>query len=147
MTQKIAFVFPGQGSQTVGMLNSFAEDQQVQETIAQASQALSQDIGLLIQDGPAEALALTENTQPVMLASGVAIYRAWLAAGGPHPSLMAGHSLGEYTALVRSGSLDYKQALPLVRYRAKCMQRSGTSWFWRYGCSSGSQRSSNSRLM
>jgi [acyl-carrier-protein] S-malonyltransferase len=104
------------------MLNSFAEDVKVQETISQANQALGQDIGQLIQNGPAEALALTENTQPVMLASGVAIYRAWFAAGGPHPSIMAGHSLGEYTALVCSGSLDYIQALPLVRYRAKCMQ-------------------------
>lgn len=122
MTQKLAFVFPGQGSQTVGMLNSFAQDALVQKTIEQASSVLEQDVGRLIQDGPAEALALTENTQPVMLLAGVAVYRAWIGAGGQVPELMAGHSLGEYTSLVCAGSLDFAQAVPLVRFRAKAMQ-------------------------
>ncbi|SMC33804.1 ACP S-malonyltransferase [Polynucleobacter kasalickyi] len=122
MTQKLAFVFPGQGSQSVGMLNSFAQDVEVQKTIEQASASLGQDLGALIQDGPAEALALTENTQPVMLLSAVAVYRAWLAAGGQVPDLMAGHSLGEYTSLVCADSLDFAQAVPLVRFRARAMQ-------------------------
>ena len=122
MTQKLAFVFPGQGSHSVGMLNSFAQDVEVQKTIEQASASLGQDLGALIQDGPAEALALTENTQPVMLLSAVAVYRAWLAAGGQVPDLMAGHSLGEYTSLVCADSLDFAQAVPLVRFRARAMQ-------------------------
>jgi len=122
MTQKLAFVFPGQGSQSVGMLNNFAQDDVVQKTLVQASSALGQDLGQLIQDGPVEALALTENTQPVMLVSAVAVYRAWIAAGGLVPELMAGHSLGEYTSLVCANSLDFEQAVPLVRFRAKAMQ-------------------------
>ncbi len=122
MTQKLAFVFPGQGSQSVGMLNGFADNAIVQQLISQASQALGQDLGQLIQDGPVEALALTENTQPVMLLAGVAIYRAWLEAGGQVPEFMAGHSLGEYTSLVCANSLDFLQAVPLVRFRAQAMQ-------------------------
>jgi [acyl-carrier-protein] S-malonyltransferase len=122
MTQKLAFVFPGQGSQSVGMLNGFADNALVQQIISQASQVLGQDLGQLIQDGPAEALALTENTQPVMLLAGVAIYRAWIEAGGQIPDFMAGHSLGEYTSLVCANSLDFTQAVPLVRYRAQAMQ-------------------------
>ncbi len=122
MTQKLAFVFPGQGSQSVGMLNSFDQDQVVQKTIELASSALDQDLGQLIHEGSSEALALTENTQPVMLLSGVAIYRAWVEAGGQIPELMAGHSLGEYTSLVCANSLDFAKAIPLVRFRAKVMQ-------------------------
>jgi [acyl-carrier-protein] S-malonyltransferase len=122
MTQKIAFVFPGQGSQSVGMLNSFADNTVVQQVISQASQVLGQDLGQLVQDGPVDALALTENTQPVMLLAGVAIYRAWIEAGGLVPDFMAGHSLGEYTSLVCANSLDFEQAVPLVRFRAQAMQ-------------------------
>lgn len=122
MTQKLAFVFPGQGSQSVGMLNSFDQDQVVQKTIEQASSALGHDLGQLIHEGPSEALALTENTQPVMLLAGVAIYRAWIEAGGQIPELMAGHSLGEYTSLVCTDSLDFAKAVPLVRFRAEVMQ-------------------------
>jgi len=104
------------------MLNGFADNVMVQQLISQASQVLAQDFGQLIQDGPVEALALTENTQPVMLLAGVAIYRAWIEAGGPIPEFMAGHSLGEYTSLVCANSLDFVQAVPLVRFRAQAMQ-------------------------
>jgi len=104
------------------MLNGFADNVMVQQLISQASQVLAQDLGQLIQDGPVEALALTENTQPVMLLAGVAIYRAWIEAGGPIPEFMAGHSLGEYTSLVCANSLDFVQAVPLVRFRAQAMQ-------------------------
>ena len=93
-----AFVFPGQGSQSVGMLNTIADRPEVRATIQEASEALGEDIGKLIAEGPAEALSLTTNTQPVMLTAGVAFYRAWLATGGPKPAVMAGHSLGEYSA-------------------------------------------------
>ena len=119
---KFAFVFPGQGSQAVGMLNAFADVPVVQETIKEASDALGQDLGKLIAEGPAEALGLTTNTQPVMLTASYAIYRAWLAASGPAPSIVAGHSLGEYTALVASGALSFADAVPLVRFRAQAMQ-------------------------
>lgn len=119
---KFAFVFPGQGSQAVGMLNAFADVPVVQETLKEASDALGQDLGKLIAEGPAEALGLTTNTQPVMLTASYAIYRAWLAAGGPAPSIIAGHSLGEYTALVASGALSFSDAVPLVRFRAQAMQ-------------------------
>jgi [acyl-carrier-protein] S-malonyltransferase len=122
MTQKLAFVFPGQGSQSIGMLNGFTDNLIVQQLISQASQVLGQDLGQLIQDGPVEALALTENTQPVMLLAGVAIYRAWVEAGGQIPEFTAGHSLGEYTSLVCANSLDFAQAVPLVRFRAQAMQ-------------------------
>ncbi|CAH2796624.1 MAG: Malonyl CoA-acyl carrier protein transacylase (EC [uncultured Paraburkholderia sp.] len=121
---KFAFVFPGQGSQSVGMLNAFADHAVVRETVQEASDALNQDLGKLIAEGPAEDLNLTTNTQPVMLTAAYAIYRAWLwlAAGGPPPSVVAGHSLGEYTALVAAGALTFSDAVPLVRFRAQAMQ-------------------------
>jgi [acyl-carrier-protein] S-malonyltransferase len=117
-----AFVFPGQGSQSVGMLNSISERPEVRVTLQEASEALGEDITKLIAEGPAEALSLTTNTQPVMLTAGVAFYRAWLAAGGPAPQVMAGHSLGEYSALVAAGVISFKDAVPLVRFRAQAMQ-------------------------
>jgi [acyl-carrier-protein] S-malonyltransferase len=117
-----AFVFPGQGSQAVGMLDSWGDHPAVREVVAQASDALGEDIGRLIKEGPKEALALTTNTQPVMLVAGVAAYRAWLAEGGPQPSVVAGHSLGEYSALVAAGALSLADAAPLVRFRAQAMQ-------------------------
>jgi len=117
-----AFVFPGQGSQAVGMLNSISERPEVRATLQEASEALGEDVAKLIAEGPAEALSLTTNTQPVMLTAGVAFYRAWLAAGGPAPQVMAGHSLGEYSALVAAGVISFKDAVPLVRFRAQAMQ-------------------------
>ena len=117
-----AFVFPGQGSQSVGMLNSIAERPEVRATLQEASETLGEDVAKLIAEGPAEALSLTTNTQPVMLTAAVAFYRAWLAAGGPAPKVMAGHSLGEYSALVASGVISFKDAVPLVRFRAEAMQ-------------------------
>jgi len=117
-----AFVFPGQGSQSVGMLNSISERPEIRTTLEEASEVLGEDVAKLIAEGPAEALSLTTNTQPVMLTAGVAFYRAWLAAGGPAPSVMAGHSLGEYSALVASGVISFKDAVPLVRFRAEAMQ-------------------------
>jgi len=117
-----AFVFPGQGSQSVGMLNSIAERSEVRATLQEASEALGEDVAKLIAEGPAEALSLTTNTQPVMLTAAVAFYRTWLAAGGPAPSVMAGHSLGEYSALVAAGVISFKDAVPLVRFRAEAMQ-------------------------
>jgi [acyl-carrier-protein] S-malonyltransferase len=117
-----AFVFPGQGSQSVGMLNSISERPEVRATLQEASEALGEDVAKLIAEGPAEALSLTTNTQPVMLTAGVAFYRAWLAAGGQVPKVMAGHSLGEYSALVAAGALSFKDAVPLVRFRAEAMQ-------------------------
>lgn len=121
MTQ-LAFVFPGQGSQAIGMLNGFAGNPVVADTIAEASDALGLDLAKLIAEGPKEDLDLTTNTQPVMLASAVAFYRAWIAAGGKQPSLVAGHSLGEYSALVAAGVIAFKDAVPLVRFRAQAMQ-------------------------
>jgi [acyl-carrier-protein] S-malonyltransferase len=117
-----AFVFPGQGSQSVGMLNSISERPEVRATLQEASEALGEDVAKLIAEGPAEALSLTTNTQPVMLTAGVAFYRAWLAAGGAAPQVMAGHSLGEYSALVAAGVISFKDAVPLVRFRAQAMQ-------------------------
>ena len=102
---KIAFVFPGQGSQSVGMLDSFAGEPAVAQVLDEASAALGQDLAALIKRGPAESLSLTVNTQPVMLAAGYAVYRAWRAAGGAEPAIVAGHSLGEYTALTAAGAL------------------------------------------
>jgi len=119
---KFAFVFPGQGSQAIGMLNGFADNAVVQATIAEASDALQFDLGKLIAEGPKEDLDLTTNTQPVMLTAAVAFYRAWLAAGGKAPALVAGHSLGEYSALVAAGVIAFKDAVPLVRFRAQAMQ-------------------------
>jgi len=117
-----AFVFPGQGSQSVGMLAGWGDHPAVRQTLAEASDALGQDIARLIQDGPKEDLALTTNTQPVMLVAGIAAWRAWRAEGGAMPSVLAGHSLGEYTALVAAGSLSLVEAAPLVRFRAQAMQ-------------------------
>jgi [acyl-carrier-protein] S-malonyltransferase len=117
-----AFVFPGQGSQSVGMLDGWADHPQVRDAVLEASDALNEDIGLLIKDGPKEALALTTNTQPVMLVAGVAAYRVWMAEVGVAPQALAGHSLGEYSALVASGVLTLAQAAPLVRFRAQAMQ-------------------------
>jgi len=119
---KFAFVFPGQGSQSVGMLNAFADNPVVRATLEEASSALGQDLGKLISEGPAEELNLTTNTQPVMLTAAVAVYRAWLDAGGPPPALVAGHSLGEYSALVAAGVIPFADAVPLVRFRAQAMQ-------------------------
>lgn len=121
MTQ-FAFVFPGQGSQAIGMLNGFSDNSIVQQTIAEASDALQFDLSTLIAEGPKESLDLTTNTQPVMLTAAVACYRAWIAAGGAVPAIVAGHSLGEYSALVASGVIAFKDAVPLVRFRAQAMQ-------------------------
>jgi len=120
--KSFAFVFPGQGSQSVGMLDGWGDHPAVAATVAEASDALGEDIARLIKEGPKEALAMTTNTQPVMLVAGVAAYRAWLAEGGAEPSVVAGHSLGEYSALVASGVLTLAQAAPLVRFRAQAMQ-------------------------
>jgi len=117
-----AFVFPGQGSQSVGMLDAWGDDRVVAAALQEASDALGEDIGALIRQGPKEALALTTNTQPAMLAAGVATYRAWMARAGMAPQAVAGHSLGEYAALVAAGSLTLAQAAPLVRLRARAMQ-------------------------
>ena len=117
-----AFVFPGQGSQAVGMLDAWGDHPAVREAIQEASDALGEDLGRLIHEGPKEALALTTNTQPVMLLAGVAAWRAWRAEGGATPAVLAGHSLGEYSALVAAGVLTLSQAAPLVRLRAAAMQ-------------------------
>jgi [acyl-carrier-protein] S-malonyltransferase len=119
---KIGFVFPGQGSQAVGMLDSFDGNAAVAGVLAEASSALGQDVGALIKSGPAEELSLTVNTQPVMLTAGYAVYRAWRAAGGAEPAVVAGHSLGEYTALTAAGALGLADAVKLVRFRARAMQ-------------------------
>ena len=117
-----AFVFPGQGSQSVGMLDAWGDHPVVQQTLQEASDALGENIGQLIHEGPKEALGLTTNTQPVMLVSAIAAYRVWLSEGGAQPSVFAGHSLGEYSALVAAGALTLAQAVPLVRFRAQAMQ-------------------------
>jgi [acyl-carrier-protein] S-malonyltransferase len=119
---KLGLVFPGQGSQAVGMMAGYAGHPAVHETFVEASQVLGQDLWALVQDGPAEVLNQTVNTQPVMLAADVAVYRAWRAAGGAEASVMAGHSLGEYAALVAAGAISFADALPLVRFRAQAMQ-------------------------
>ncbi len=118
-----AFVFPGQGSQSVGMLDAWGEHPAVRDTLAEASSALDQDLARLIHEGPKEALELTTNTQPVMLTAAIAAFRAWRAEGGVMPAAVAGHSLGEYSALVAAGALSLVDALPLVRFRAEAMQR------------------------
>ncbi len=117
-----AFVFPGQGSQSVGMLDAWGDHPAVVYALQEASDALLQDVGRLIREGPKEELALTTNTQPVMLVAGVAAYRVWMAEAGVAPACVAGHSLGEYAALVASGALTLAQAAPLVRFRAEAMQ-------------------------
>ena len=120
---EFAVVFPGQGSQAVGMLDGWGDTAPVKQTLAEASDALGTDIGQLIRNGPKELLDLTTNTQPVMLTAGIACYRAWIAETGLVPSVVAGHSLGEYTALVAAGALSLADALPLVRFRAEAMQQ------------------------
>jgi [acyl-carrier-protein] S-malonyltransferase len=115
-------VFPGQGSQSIGMMAGWDDHPAVRDTFAEASDALGDDLWRLVTDGPADALNLTTNTQPVMLTAGVAAWRAWLAAGGAMPAILAGHSLGEYSALVAGGALSFSDAVPLVRFRAQVMQ-------------------------
>ena len=119
---KLAFVFPGQGSQAVGMLNDMADLSVVKNTIIEASDALGLDLLAMMQNGPAEDLNLTVNTQPVMLTASVAFYRAWLEAGGAKPDIMAGHSLGEYSALTAANVISLTDAVKLVRLRAEAMQ-------------------------
>ena len=119
---RIAFVFPGQGSQSVGMLAGFAGNETVEGVLARADAALGFSLTGLIAEGPAEALSLTVNTQPAMLASSVAFYEAWRAAGGRTPDVMAGHSLGEYSALCAAGAFTLEDAVKLVRFRAEAMQ-------------------------
>jgi len=120
---KFAFVFPGQGSQSRGMMNGYADFAVVRDTFVEASDVLKQDLWQLVVDGSDAELNATVNTQPVMLTAGVAVYRAWQSKNGAMPAIMAGHSLGEYTALVAAGALSFADALPLVRYRAECMQQ------------------------
>lgn len=120
--KNFAFVFPGQGSQSVGMLDDWGDHPAVRETLAEASDALGEDLGRLIHEGPADTLAMTTHTQPVMLVAGIAAWRVWRAEGGTLPQVLAGHSLGEYTALVAAGVLTLAQAVPLVRFRAQAMQ-------------------------
>ncbi len=119
---KVAFVFPGQGSQSVGMMDAWAGNAAVEQALSEASGALGQDLAALIAQGPVDALNLTTNTQPVMLVAAVAVYRAWIQAGGAVPALVAGHSLGEYSALTAAGALALADAVPLVRVRADAMQ-------------------------
>jgi [acyl-carrier-protein] S-malonyltransferase len=119
---KIAFVFPGQGSQSVGMMKSFAQLPGVRDTFSEASDAIGQDLWKLVEQGPAEELNLTVNTQPVMLTAGIALHRAWRAENGTRPAISAGHSLGEYSALVAGGAIDFADAVTLVRFRAQAMQ-------------------------
>lgn len=117
-----AFVFPGQGSQSVGMMSAYGESAVIRQAFAEASEALGEDLWQMVADGPAEVLAQTVNTQPLMLTAGIAVYREWIARGGALPSLVAGHSLGEYSALVAAGALDFQEAVKLVRLRAQAMQ-------------------------
>ncbi|WP_273161698.1 ACP S-malonyltransferase [Massilia timonae] len=119
---KFAFLFTGQGAQAVGMLNGYTGNPVVDQTVQEASDALGFDLKRLIAEGPKEDLDLTTNTQPVMLTAAVAVYRAWIAAGGPVPNVVAGHSLGEYSALVAAGVIPFADAVPLVRFRAQSMQ-------------------------
>jgi len=120
---KFAFVFPGQGSQSRGMMNGYADFAAVRDTFTEASDVLKQDLWQLVAEGADADLNSTVNTQPIMLTAGVAVYRAWQSQNGAAPAIMAGHSLGEYTALVAAGALSFADALPLVRYRAQCMQQ------------------------
>lgn len=120
---KFAFVFPGQGSQSVGMMNGYTDLPKIRDTFSEASEILDQDFWAMVSDGPADDLSLTVNTQPLMLMAGVAVYRAWSELGGAKPTFLAGHSLGEYTALVAAESLAFEDALKLVRFRAQAMQQ------------------------
>ena len=115
-------VFPGQGSQSVGMLNAYDGLPEIMDVRTQAAQVLGAEFDRILNEGPEEALKLTVNTQPAMVTAGYAVYRAWRALGGPVPEIVAGHSLGEYTALVAAGAIDFKDCLPLVRFRAQSMQ-------------------------
>ena len=119
---KFAMVFPGQGSQSVGMLAGYGDAPVIRETLAEASEILKQDVGRLMAEGPADELNRTVNTQPVMVTAGICAWRLWRDVGGAEPSLMAGHSLGEYTALVAAGAISFTDCLPLVRLRAQAMQ-------------------------
>lgn len=119
---KFALVFPGQGAQAVGMMQPFADSRVVRDTFAEGSDALNRDLWQLVAAGPAGELNSTVNTQPVMLTAGYAVYRAWIEAGGREPAMVAGHSLGEYTALVAAGVIAFRDAVPLVRFRAQAMQ-------------------------
>jgi [acyl-carrier-protein] S-malonyltransferase len=120
---KLAMVFPGQGSQSVGMLKGYAGLPGVDAVLAEAGQSLGAEFLKVLDDGPAEQLNMTVNTQPAMLTAGIAAYRAWRASGGPAPTLVAGHSLGEYAALVAAGAIEFRDCLPLVRHRAQAMQQ------------------------
>ena len=120
---RFAFVFPGQGSQSRGMMNAYTDYSAVRDTFTEASDVLKQDLWQLVAEGNEEELNATVNTQPIMLTAGVAVYRAWQSQHGAIPFIMAGHSLGEYTALVAAGALRFADTLPLVRYRAQCMQQ------------------------
>ena len=120
---KFAFVFPGQGSQSRGMMSGYADFPEVRNTFDEASEVLKQDLWQLVEEGSDADLSATVNTQPVMMTAGIAVYRAWQARHGATPAILAGHSLGEYTAMVASGALSFADALPLVRYRAQCMQQ------------------------
>lgn len=120
--QSLAFVFPGQGSQSVGMMQGWGDRAEVRFTFSEASDALGEDLWTLVTEGPADLLNQTVNTQPAMLAADVAVWRVWRAAGGVQPALLAGHSLGEYAALVAAGSLGFSDAIKLVRFRAEAMQ-------------------------
>lgn len=119
---KLAMVFPGQGSQSVGMFAPYGDTPEVREVLAAASDALGQDVAKLVAEGPAEELAKTVNTQPLMVTAGYVAWRVWQSLGGPAPAVVAGHSLGEYTALVIAGVLRFEDCLPLVRFRAQAMQ-------------------------
>lgn len=121
--QPFAIVFPGQGSQSVGMLDAWSNHPVVRLALEEASTALGEDLATLIAQGPKEALALTTNTQPAMLVAGVVAYRMWLDEVGKAPQMLAGHSLGEYTALVAAGVLKFEDAIQLVRFRAQAMQQ------------------------
>ena len=117
-----AFVFPGQGSQSVGMMAAYGDAAVVRATFDEASAALGDDLWAMVADGPAEVLTQTVNTQPVMLTAGIAAWRLWCEKGGKMPAVVAGHSLGEYSALVAAGVIEFKDAVPLVRLRAAAMQ-------------------------
>jgi [acyl-carrier-protein] S-malonyltransferase len=119
---KFALVFPGQGSQSVGMMAGYGDSPVIRATFDEASAALGRDLWQLAADGPAEAQSQTVNTQPLMLTADIAVYRFWLAKGGAQPAMVAGHSLGEYAALVAAGVLQLKDAVPLVELRARAMQ-------------------------
>ena len=119
---KLAMVFPGQGSQAVGMLKGYAGLPEIDDVINEAKEVLGGDFIKLLEEGPADKLNLTLNTQPAMVTAGSAAFRAWRALGGPMPEIVAGHSLGEYSALVAAGAIGFKDCLPLVRFRAQAMQ-------------------------